>query len=225
MKQRIWLIAWNAKLKKGDLGLRKPALVEFNWRKIPLLESISSAGWLIQWGIFMQASIMQELSSKEIEETYQIPCEMKHVNLAEVVSGNGQGAQVAVCLTVGTGTGCLLINGEILHGFSNSACEVGYLHLQDGAFQDLAWRQLCWICCQAAWGPVEHEWSSHSRKRPREIPSVWQESIAWSATRQGACQYLLCCQSSSSHSCGKYGQEAILKPKFLLPSRILLFRA
>ena len=80
---------------------------------------------------------------KEIEETYQIPCEIENdvncAGLAEVMSGNGQGAQVAVCLTVGTGIGgCLLINGEIFHGFSNSACEVGYLHLQDGAFQDLA---------------------------------------------------------------------------------------
>ncbi|RKV78237.1 MAG: ROK family protein, partial [Streptococcus sp.] len=80
---------------------------------------------------------------KEIEETFQIPCEIENdvncAGLAEVMSGNGQGAQVAVCLTVGTGIGgCLLINGEIFHGFSNSACEVGYLHLQDGAFQDLA---------------------------------------------------------------------------------------
>ena len=67
---------------------------------------------------------------KEIEETYQIPCEIENdvncAGLAEVMSGNGQGAQVAVCLTVGTGIGgCLLINGEIFHGFSNSACEVG----------------------------------------------------------------------------------------------------
>ena len=63
--------------------------------------------------------IMQEQQfKKEIEETYQIPCEIENdvncAGLAEVMSGNGQGAQVAVCLTVGTGIGgCLLINGEI----------------------------------------------------------------------------------------------------------------
>ena len=34
--------------------------------------------------------------------------------------------------------GCLLLDGQVFHGFSNSACEVGYLHLPDGAFQDLA---------------------------------------------------------------------------------------
>ena len=31
-----------------------------------------------------------------------------------------------------------MLDGQVFHGFSNSACEVGYLHLPDGAFQDLA---------------------------------------------------------------------------------------
>ena len=30
------------------------------------------------------------------------------------------------------------MDGKVFHGFSNSACEVGYMHMQDGAFQDLA---------------------------------------------------------------------------------------
>ena len=61
---------------------------------------------------------MQELSSKKkLKETYHIPYEIENdvncAGLAEVMSGNGQGAQVAVCLTVGTGIGgCLLINGR-----------------------------------------------------------------------------------------------------------------
>lgn len=80
---------------------------------------------------------------KEIEATFEVPCEIENdvncAGLAEVMSGSGQGAGIAVCLTIGTGIGgCLVINGQVFHGFSNSACEVGYLHLQDGAFQDLA---------------------------------------------------------------------------------------
>ena len=80
---------------------------------------------------------------KEIEETFQIPCEIENdvncAGLAEVTTGHAKGSNNAVCLTIGTGIGgCLLLDGQVFHGFSNSACEVGYLHLPDGAFQDLA---------------------------------------------------------------------------------------
>ena len=80
---------------------------------------------------------------KEIETSFGIPCEIENdvncAGLAEVRSGNGRGCSPAICLTIGTGIGgCLLIDGKVFHGFSNSACEVGYLHMQDGAFQDLA---------------------------------------------------------------------------------------
>ena len=80
---------------------------------------------------------------KEIETSFHIPCEIENdvncAGLAEVMSGNGKGSKLAVCLTIGTGIGgCLIVDGEVFHGFSNSACEVGYLHLPDGAFQDLA---------------------------------------------------------------------------------------
>ena len=30
------------------------------------------------------------------------------------------------------------MDGQVFHGFSNSACEVGYVYLSDGAFQDVA---------------------------------------------------------------------------------------
>lgn len=80
---------------------------------------------------------------KEIETTFHLPCEIENdvncAGLAEVKSGNGKDASIAVCLTIGTGIGgCLVMDGQVFHGFSNSACEVGYLHMQDGAFQDLA---------------------------------------------------------------------------------------
>ena len=80
---------------------------------------------------------------KEIETSFDIPCEIENdvncAGLAEAVSGSGKGASVTLCLTIGTGIGgCLIIDGQVFHGFSNSACEVGYLHMQDGAFQDLS---------------------------------------------------------------------------------------
>ncbi|MGT2785799.1 ROK family protein [Streptococcus merionis] len=80
---------------------------------------------------------------KDLEEAFGIPCEIENdvncAGLAEVRSGSAQGSPVAVCLTIGTGIGgCLVIEGQVFHGFSNSACEVGYMQLKDGAFQDLA---------------------------------------------------------------------------------------
>ncbi|HEM6082376.1 TPA: ROK family protein [Streptococcus suis] len=79
----------------------------------------------------------------EIETAFGLPCEIENdvncAGLAEGISGAGQGSRISICLTIGTGIGgCLLVDGQIFHGFSNSACEVGYLHLSDGAFQDLA---------------------------------------------------------------------------------------
>lgn len=78
-----------------------------------------------------------------IEEEFGLPCEAENdvncAGLAEANSGAAKGASVAVCLTIGTGIGgSLLLDGKVFHGFSNSACEVGYIHLKDGDFQDLA---------------------------------------------------------------------------------------
>ncbi len=79
----------------------------------------------------------------EIEADFGLPCEMENdvncAGLAEGISGAGRDSQFVLCLTIGTGIGgCLLINKEIYHGFSNAACEVGYLPLSEGAFQDVA---------------------------------------------------------------------------------------
>lgn len=78
-----------------------------------------------------------------IEEEFGLPCEAENdvncAGLAESQGGAAKGAAVAVCLTIGTGIGgSLLLDGKVFHGFSNSACEVGYIHLPDGSFQDLA---------------------------------------------------------------------------------------
>ena len=58
--------------------------------------------------------------------------------LAESVSGAGVGSSVTLCLTIGTGIGgCILIDGHVFHGYSNSACEAGYMHMFDSDFQTL----------------------------------------------------------------------------------------
>lgn len=77
-----------------------------------------------------------------LEEQFQIPCEVENdvncAGLAEYHSGAAEGSRIAVVLTVGTGIGgSIVIGGEIFHGISGSACEVGYMNLAGGMFQDL----------------------------------------------------------------------------------------
>ena len=78
----------------------------------------------------------------ELEKCYGIPCEVENdvncAGLAEYKAGAAAGSKAAVMLTIGTGIGgCILLNGEVFHGFSNSACEVGYMHMNDSDFQTL----------------------------------------------------------------------------------------
>lgn len=79
----------------------------------------------------------------EIESQFGLPCEIENdvncAGLAEGLTGAGKGASLSLCLTIGTGIGgCFLQEGKVFHGATHAACEVGYLHLSDGAFQDLA---------------------------------------------------------------------------------------
>ena len=58
--------------------------------------------------------------------------------LAECFAGASKGSKISVCLTIGTGIGgSIIIDGKVFHGFSGSGCEVGYMHLPGGEFQDL----------------------------------------------------------------------------------------
>ena len=79
---------------------------------------------------------------KTLEERFHLPCEVENdvncAGLAEHFSGASKGSKISVCLTVGTGIGgAILIDGKVFHGFSGSGCEVGYMHLPGGAFQDM----------------------------------------------------------------------------------------
>ena len=80
---------------------------------------------------------------KEVmERRFDIPCEVENdvncAGLAESVSGAAKGCSPALMLTIGTGIGgCIIADGKVFHGFSNSACEVGYMHMAGSDFQTL----------------------------------------------------------------------------------------
>jgi predicted NBD/HSP70 family sugar kinase len=79
---------------------------------------------------------------KTLEEKFHIPCEVENdvncAGLAESISGAAKDCDIVLCLTVGTGIGgCIVMDKKVYHGFSNSACEVGYLPMLDSDFQTL----------------------------------------------------------------------------------------
>lgn len=78
-----------------------------------------------------------------MEEIFALPCEVENdvncAGLAEALAGAAKGAASCLCLTVGTGIGgCLVLDGAVYHGFSGSACEIGYMHMHGASFQELA---------------------------------------------------------------------------------------
>lgn len=79
---------------------------------------------------------------KVMEERFDVPCEVENdvncAGLAEYVSGAAKGSKISVMLTIGTGIGgSMVVDGEVFHGFSGSAVEVGYMNIPGGNFQDL----------------------------------------------------------------------------------------
>ena len=109
---------------------------------------ISTAGMVNteQGAIFYSAPLIPNYTGmqfkKLLEDKFKIPCEVENdvncAGLAENRSGAAKGAKIALVLTIGTGIGgCIVIDGKVFHGFSNSACEVGYMHMDDSDFQTL----------------------------------------------------------------------------------------
>ena len=79
---------------------------------------------------------------KELEKTLGIPCEVENdvncAGLAEYISGAAKESHIMFCATVGTGIGgCAIVDGSVFHGASNSACEIGYIPMEDSDFQTL----------------------------------------------------------------------------------------
>lgn len=96
--------------------------------------------------IFYAAPLIPNYAGTKFKETMErqfgIPCEVENdvncAGLAEAVSGAAKGCKTMLMLTIGTGIGgCFVLNGEVYRGCSGSACEVGYMHLNDSDFQTL----------------------------------------------------------------------------------------
>ena len=80
---------------------------------------------------------------EEIERTFSIPCEVENdvkcAGLGEYSFGSGKGTSSMLCLTIGTGSGgSFILNGEVYHGTSHSAMEIGYMQIPGGMFQRMA---------------------------------------------------------------------------------------
>ena len=80
---------------------------------------------------------------EEIETAFSIPCEVENdvkcAGLGEYSFGSGKGANSMLCLTIGTGIGgSFILNGEVYHGTSHSAMEIGYMQIPGGMFQRMA---------------------------------------------------------------------------------------
>ena len=55
----------------------------------------------------------------------------------------------------------ILLNGEVFHGFSNSACEVGYMHMDDSDFQTLGAASILTKKVAAWKGEPAENWSGY----------------------------------------------------------------
>jgi len=91
------------------------------------------------------ADTIPHYAGTRIKETVMkecgVRCEVENdVNCAALCEYQAQGRPSSLlCLTVGTGIGGAFIeNGHVWHGWSQSACEVGYMHMPGGAFEKLA---------------------------------------------------------------------------------------
>ena len=73
------------------------------------------------------------------------------------------------------------MDGKVFHGFSNSACEVGYMHMQDGAFQDLASTTALVEYVAAGHGDPVDQWNGRRilRKPLKATRFVWLVLTVW----------------------------------------------
>lgn len=134
---------------EGIVRKMKQIISNFVIQYMPCGICVSTAG-MVDWkqGVITYASSLipnyTGTKIKEIlEQEFGLPCEVENdvncAGLAEYYAGAAKGYQSSLCLTIGTGIGGSFIsNGTVFHGSSGSGCEVGYLHIRDGVFQDLA---------------------------------------------------------------------------------------
>lgn len=85
---------------------------------------------------------------------------------AEYAVGNAKGLDPALTITLGTGVGGgIVINGEIFHGYSGSAMEVGHMVIQAGGSHCVCGRSGCWEEYSSATALIES-----ARKAALESP-------------------------------------------------------
>lgn len=137
--------------KGGSEIVRKVTGIVANYQKEGELGGIciSSAGMVDpQKGeiFFALPDIIPDYSGtclKDImEDIFHIPCEVENdvncIGLAETISGAAKGKKNVLVLATGTGIGgCAVIDGNVYHGFSGSACEIGYMHIGDSDLQTI----------------------------------------------------------------------------------------
>lgn len=80
---------------------------------------------------------------KEIEQEFKLHCEVENdvncAGLGEMWLGAGKESTSSICMTIGTGIGgCVIIDNKLLHGFTNSAGELGYMKVEGNDIQDVA---------------------------------------------------------------------------------------
>lgn len=161
--------------EKGGTGIMikiKKIINEFQTNHTLSGICLSSAGMVdpVKGQIFFSGPAIPNYAGtqfkKILEDQYKIPCEIENdvncAGLAEVVSGSAKGSKFTLCLTIGTGIGgCILAESEIFHGYTNSACEVGYIPMEDTQFQQLASTTALIREVVSAHGDEQHEWSGY----------------------------------------------------------------
>lgn len=109
------------------------------------------------------------------------------------------------------------MNGKVFHGFSNSACEVGYMHMQDGAFQDLASTTALVKYVAEAHGEDVDQWNGRRIfKEATEGNKICMAGIDRMVDYLGKGLANICYVANPEVVIlggGIMGQEAILKPK------------
>ena len=169
--------------------------------------AISTAGMVdVEKGeIFYSAPLIPNYAGiqfkKVLEKKFGIPCEVENdvncAGLAESVSGAGVGSSVTLCLTIGTGIGgCILIDGHVFHGYSNSACEVGYMNMLDSDFQTLGATSILTKRVAARKEECEEKWEGYhifEAAKDGDKDCILDGRGTWQRNRQ----YLLCDQSRS----------------------------
>lgn len=136
--------------KGGPSILAKAVAIVEEQRKEVLISGIciSTAGMVDteKGEIFYAAPLIPNYAGTKfkavMEERFGIPCEVENdvncAGLAESMSGAAKNSTSTLMLTIGTGIGgCIVLNNRVYHGFSNSACEVGYMKMFDSDFQTL----------------------------------------------------------------------------------------